>query len=89
MNWKTFFLIGLVAGGLTFASASRAEAGVSIGIGVGFPGYYGPYPYGYYPYGYYPRRYYPYGYRTVGYAGPRWYWHHGHRVYYSHPFRRR
>ena len=93
MNWKKFFLIALVAGGFAFASTSRSEAGVSVGIGIGVPvgyPYYGYYPYGcYYPYGsygYYPRRY---GYRTVVYSGPRWYWRHGHRVYYSHPYRRR
>ena len=87
MNWKKFFLIAVVAGGFAFASASRSNAGVSVGIGVGIPvGYgYGCYPYGaYYPYGYYR----PY-YRPVVYVGPRWYWRNGHRVYYSHPYRRR
>ena len=81
MNWKKLFFIALVAGGVAFASTSRSEAGVSVGIGIGYPGYgYGcyPYGYGYYPYGYYR----PY-YRPVVYVGPRWYWRNGHRVYYS------
>lgn len=89
MNWKKFFLIALVAGGFAFASALRSDAGVSVGIGIGVPVRYPhyAYPYGcYYPYGYYPR---PYPrYRTVVYTGPRWYWYRGHRVYYSHRYRR-
>jgi hypothetical protein len=68
MKWKKFLLIGSVAGLLAFVPVQRSDAGVSIGIGIGFPGYYGYYPYGYYrPYPYY------------GY-----YWHGGHRYYYRH-----
>ena len=68
MNWKKLLLIGSVAGLLAFVPVQRSDAGVSVGIGIGFPGYYGYYPYGYYrPYPYY------------GY-----YWHGGHRYYYRH-----
>ena len=49
MNWRKYLLIALVAGGCAFAPAPQSDAGVSVGIGVGFPGAY-PY-YGYYPYG--------------------------------------
>jgi len=83
MNWKKLLLIGLVASGFAFAAAPRSDAGVSVGIGFGFPGYYSygypGYGYGYYPYGYY-RPYPYYGY----YAGPSFYWSGGHRVYYRH-----
>ncbi|HAF03794.1 MAG TPA: hypothetical protein DCG89_08350 [Spartobacteria bacterium] len=81
MYWKRLLLIALVASGFAFASAPRSDAGVSFGIGFGFPvGYYGygypAYGYGYNPYGYY--RPYPY----YGYSvGPSFYWHHGHRVF--------
>jgi hypothetical protein len=68
MNWKKFLLIGSVAGLLALVPVQRSDAGVSVGIGIGFPGCYGYYPYGYYrPYPYY------------GY-----YWHGGHRYYYRH-----
>ena len=46
MNWKKLLLIGLVAGVLAFVPAQRSDAGVAVGIGIGFPGYYGYYPYG-------------------------------------------
>src|ERR1051326_8174808 len=73
-------LIGLVAGILAFVPVQRSDAGVSFGIGIGFPGYYGYYPYGYYyPYSYY-RPYPYYGY----YWGPSFYWYGGHRYYYRH-----
>ena len=78
MNWKKLLLIGSVAGLLIFVPVQRSDAGVSVGIGIGFPGYYGYYPYGYYPYGYYrPYPYYGYYYR------PSYYWYGGHR-YYRH-----
>jgi len=54
MNWKKLLLIGSVAGLLAFVPVQRSDAGVSVGIGIGYPGYYGYYPYGYYrPYPYY------------------------------------
>ena len=91
---KKLLLIAAVALGLGFAAAPRSEAGVQVGIGIGlpvvgfgygYPGYYGPVttapatthtdmdtaPYGYYGSGV----------RVV--AGPRYYWHHGQRVYYT------
>jgi hypothetical protein len=69
---KKLLLIALVASGLAFVPAQRSDAQVSVGIGVGYPGYYGYYPYGYYrPYPYY-------GY----YNGHRYYYrHHGHHYY--------
>jgi len=80
MNWKKLLLIGLVAGVLAFVPAQRSDAGVVVGIGVGFPGYYGYYPYGYY----YPYRYYrPYPYYGY-YGGPTYYWSGGHRYYRHH-----
>ena len=85
MNWKKLLLIGSVVGLLAFVPVQRSDAGVSVGIGVGFPGYYGYYPYGYYPYRYY--RPYPY----YGYYRP-YYWYGGHRYYrhhrYHHYYRR-
>ena len=70
MSWKKLLLIAAVAGAFTFASAPKSDAGVSVGVGIGFPvGYYGcGYPYGYYPYGYYP---YPYVYPSfVAFSRP-------------------
>jgi len=86
MNWKKFLLIGLAISGLAFAAAPQSEAGISVGIGFGFPGAYGCYgdP-GYYPYGYGyygPRRY--YGPQRVVYVAPRYYWDHGRRVFLRH-----
>jgi hypothetical protein len=79
MNWKKLLLIGTVAGLLAFVPAQRSDAGVSIGIGIGFPGYY--YPYGYYhPYPYYYRPY-----RYYGYYRP-YYWYRGHRYYRHHRY---
>jgi hypothetical protein len=80
MNWRKYLLIALVAAGCAFAPAPQSDAGVSVGIGVGFPGaypYYGYFPYG--PYPYYPNPYY----RTSFYVGPSFYWYHGRRVYYT------
>ncbi len=58
---KKVLLIALVASGLAFVPVQRSNAQVSIGIGVGLPGYYGYYPYGYYrPYPYYGYYYRPY-----------------------------
>jgi hypothetical protein len=81
MKWKKLLLIGLVVGGLAFVPAQRSDAQVSIGIGFGYPGYYG---YGYYPYGYYrPYRYYYRPYYGYSYYRP-YYWYGGHRYYYRH-----
>jgi len=82
---KKLLLIGLVAGGLSFAAVPRSDAQVSFSIGVG-PGYYGYYPYGYYyPYRYY-RPYYGYGYYRpyYWYGGHRYYRHHRHHHYYRY-----
>ncbi len=90
MNWKKLLLVAVVAGGFALAAAPRSEAGVSVGIGLGFPVGFG---YGYYPYAapaYYPYGY-PYGYYAPGVnvvVGPRYYWRHGHRVYYPRHYRR-
>jgi hypothetical protein len=81
MSWKKLGLIALVVGGFTLASAPRASAGVSIGIGLGFPVAY-PYPYYSYPY---PYPY--YGYAYPYWYGPGFYRFHGHRVFFSRPFR--
>ena len=48
---KKFMMIALVAIGFIVIATPESNAGVSIGIGFGFPAYY---PYGYSPYGYYP-----------------------------------
>jgi hypothetical protein len=72
MSWKKILLILAVVGAVSFASAPKSDAHVSVGIGIGFPvgfaygyPYAGYYPYGYaYPYGYgypYAYGYYPYG----------------------------
>ena len=89
---KKLLLIALVAGAFAFAAAPRTEARTYFSVGIGFPigfgyygggcypGYYGSYP-GYYGYPY--RSYYRPYYR-VGYSYSRpYYWHRGHRVYYS------
>jgi hypothetical protein len=80
MNWKKLLLIGAVAGLLAFVPAQRSDAGVSVGIGIGFPGYYGYYPYGYYR----PYPYYGYYYRPHYYGGHRYYYRHR----YHHHYRR-
>ena len=50
---KKFVMIAVVAIGFIVMATPESNAGVSIGIGFGFPvGCYG-YP-AYYPYGYYP-----------------------------------
>ena len=88
---KKFMIIALLAIGFVMLTVPESNAGVSVGIGFGFPavyGYPGYYPYGYgcYSSGYYPYGYYPYRapyYRPVIYYssyGP-YYWRHGHRVY--------
>ena len=41
MNWKKLLLIASVAGLLTFVPVQRSDAGVSVGIGFGFPAFYG------------------------------------------------
>lgn len=79
MNWKKLLLIGLVVSAFVFTAAPRAEARISVGIGFGFPvgygyGYPAYYPYDYYGYGYRPRR--------VVYVAPRYYRHHGRRIYH-------
>jgi hypothetical protein len=84
---KKLMITALLAIGFIVLTVPESNGGVSIGIGLGFPGVYG-YP-AYYPYGYgcYPSNYYPYSaayYRPVIYYsavyGP-YYWWHGHRVY--------
>ena len=72
---KKFMMIALVAIGFIVIATPESNAGVSIGIGFGYPAYY---PYGYYPYGaayYRPVVYYSSGYRP-------YYWWHGRRIYY-------
>lgn len=83
---KKFMTIALLAVGFIVLETPESNAGVSIGIGVGFPGVYG-YP-AYYPYGY---GYYPPYYRPIIYYsaafGP-YYWWHGQRVFLrNHHFR--
>ena len=56
---KKFMMIALVAIGFIVMATPESNAGVSIGIGLGFPGGFCGYPYG--SYGYYPYSYYPYG----------------------------
>jgi hypothetical protein len=96
---KKIMMIALVAIGFIVMATPESKAGVSIGIGLGFPGVYGypayyPYGYGCYPYSSYPYSYYPYSApyygRVIYYSsyGP-YYWWHGHRVYLRrHHFRR-
>ena len=89
---KRFLLIALMAGGLAFVPAQRSDAQVSVGIGVGYPGYrysyygYPGYGYGYYPYGYYrPYRYYGYYNGRTYYNRHRYYRHHRyHHNYYRY-----
>ncbi len=84
---KKFLMVALIAGGILTGAAPKSHAGVSIGIGVGFPGYY-PVGYGYPYYGYpYCAPYYPYraAYYRPAYIGYRpYYWRHGRRFYYRH-----
>jgi hypothetical protein len=58
---RKLLLIALVTLGVVLAAAPQSEAGVAVGVNLGFPvGYYGypyPYPYPYYPYPYYPAVY--------------------------------
>ena len=67
---KKFMMIALVAIGFIVIATPQSNAGVSIGIGFGFPAYY---PYGYYP----PVIYYSSVY------GP-YYWWHGRRIFVRH-----
>jgi hypothetical protein len=85
---KKLLLMAVVAAGFALAGASRAEAGVSVGIGIGFPGYCGyGYPYAYpgyypYPYGYpYYGGYYRSGFVRVVHRHRPYYWYHGRRIY--------
>jgi hypothetical protein len=78
---KKLILIALVAGGFAFGLPPKSIAGVAVGIGFGFPG---AYPYPYYGYGY-PYPY--YGYVYPYWYGPGFYWYHGHRAFFSHPWR--
>lgn len=98
MNWKKLLLIAAVVGAFTFAAAPKSEAGVRVGIGIGFPIGYGystcgypyagyPYAYGYpygYPYGYSPY-YASYGYAPVVYTRPVVVFRNGHRVIRHRP----
>ena len=84
---KKFMIIALVTIGFVVMATPESNAGVSIGIGFGFPGVYAYPAYYAYSYGCYPySSYYPYGtpyYGPVIYYssyGP-YYWWHGHRVY--------
>jgi hypothetical protein len=80
---KKLLLIGLVAGGLSFAAVPRSDAQVYFSIGFG-SGYYGYYPYGsYYPYRYY-RPYYGYYRPNYWYGGHRYYRHHRHHHYHRY-----
>jgi hypothetical protein len=67
---KKFMMIALVAIGFIVIATPESNAGVSIGIGFGYPAYY---PYGYYP----PIIYYGSVY------GP-YYWWHGRRIFVRH-----
>jgi hypothetical protein len=67
---KKFMMIALVAIGFIVIATPESNAGVSIGIGFGFPAYD---PYGYYP----PVIYYSSMY------GP-YYWWHGRRIFVRH-----
>jgi hypothetical protein len=89
LNMKKILLIALVAAGFALAATPRAEAGVSVGIGIGFPiGGYCGYPYAY-------PGYYGYGYPYYGYYGPSYvravhrpyYWSHGRRIYNARRYR--
>jgi len=82
---KKFMTVALLAIGFIVLAAPESNAGVSIGIGVGFPGFYG-YP-AYYPYGYYPPYYRPVIYYSAV-LGP-YYWWHGQRVFVRHQHFRR
>ena len=73
---KKFMMIALVAIGFIVIATPESNAGVSIGVGFGFPGFCG-YP-AYYPYGYYP----PVIYYSSVY-GP-YYWWHGRRIFVQH-----
>jgi hypothetical protein len=89
---KKFMIIALLAIGFIVLAAPESNAGVSIGIGVGFPGVYGypayyPYGYGCNPYGYYPAYYRPVIYYSAVF-GP-YYWWHGQRVFLRHHHFRR
>ena len=84
---KKFMTIALLAIGFIVLAAPESNAGVSIGIGIGFPGVYGypaycPYGYGSYPCGYYPPYYRPVIYYSAVF-GP-YYWWHGQRVFLRH-----
>jgi hypothetical protein len=83
---RKLLMITLIAVGGIIATAPESKAGVSIGIGFGFPGYFGyrPYGYGYYPYAY-PVAYYAPVYYSVGYRP--YYWWHGRRIYRHHYWR--
>lgn len=72
---KKLMLIALVTIGFIVMATPESNAGVSVGIGFGFPGFCG-YP-AYYPYGYYPPVIYYSG------VGP-YYWWHGHRIFVRH-----
>jgi hypothetical protein len=79
---KKFMMIALVAIGFIVIATPESNAGVSIGIGLGFPGFCGYpayYPYGHSPYGaaYYPPVIYS------GVYGP-YYWWHGRRIFVRH-----
>jgi hypothetical protein len=78
---KKLLIIAVIALTSLFATVPDSKAGVSIGIGFGFPGFYA-YPPPYYPYGY-PVAY-PPVYVGVGFRPYSSYWCHGRRIYYRH-----
>ena len=79
---KKYLLLPLVALGLIAWTPAPAKAAVHFSIGIGVPGYYGPF-YGYYGpyYGYYP------GYSYYYHPYP--YWYHRHHYYYHRHYWRR
>ena len=81
---KKFMMIALVAIGFIVIATPESNAGVSIGIGFGFPVGFCGYP-AYYPYGYYPlrRAYYRLLSITAACTGP-YYWWHGRRIFVRH-----
>ncbi|HEY2801049.1 MAG TPA: hypothetical protein VGI85_10660 [Chthoniobacterales bacterium] len=83
MNWKKLLFVVAAVGAFAFVSAPKSEAGVHIGIGIGFPIVYPAYGYpyaGYYPYAYNYGAYPYYGsYGYYSYGGPIFY--HRHYLY--------
>ena len=93
MSGKKLLLIAAVVGAFAFISVPKSDAGVRVGIGLGFPIAYPGYGYPYYPdaygypYGYAP--YYPVVYSSpFVYSRPVVVFRNGHRsVRHHHPRR--